>query len=221
MKIEETGRDEVMRPILEDENTQTIVDAVAQEAGLRAFLMSVIRDFKDRRELTARNPNLRKLANNYAGSRSERSAADRLCRSIELLYARFDPSNVRGAILEAVVQRAIQVRYGGGSDWLENNIAFRIERDGETLTTSTSVDVLGIDMTAESGECHDCKVRARKVDADWLNELQDKLAPFGFRIGIATADSARVAKREMKLLGGLNASTSVIAFDHWVLPLQP
>jgi hypothetical protein len=210
-----------MRPILEDENTQTIVDAVAQEAGLRTFLMSVIRDFKSRQALNDRNPNLRKTANNYAGSKVERNAVGRICGAIEALYRDFEPSHVRGALLEALLQRAIQTRYGGGSDWLENNIEFRVEHGGDSHTTTTSVDVVGLDVAAEQGECHDCKVRAKKVDVNWLEELQNDVAPFGFRIGIATADSARLARRDLKRQGRLAAATSVIAYDNWVLPLQP
>jgi hypothetical protein len=221
VNIEETGRDEVMRPIIEDSDTQEVVDAVAQDKALRAFLMSAIRDFQDRQALSDRTPNLRKLANNYAGSKGQRNAVGRICGAIESLYGRFDPSHVRGALLEALVQRAIQTRYGGGADWLENNIEFKVEEDDDVRETTTSVDVLGVDVAADLGECHDCKVRARKVDPKWLEELQDDFTQFGFRIGVATADSARVARRDLKRGGKLSAATAVITHDNWVLPLQP
>jgi hypothetical protein len=221
LKAEVTGRDEVMLPIIEDAATQEVVDAVAQDRVLLAFLMSVIRDFTDRQALTDRSPNLRKLANNYAHSKAERNAVGRICGSIETLYRDFDPAHVRGALLEALVQRAIKARYGGGSDWLQNNIEFRIEKGEDSHTTTTSVDVLGIDMAAELGECHDCKVRAKKVDPKWLKELQDDLAPIGFRIGIATAGSARVARRDLARIGKLSAATALITYDNWDLPLQP
>ncbi len=222
MKIVETGRDEVMRPILEHEKTQEIVDAVAQADSLRAFLMHVIRDFPTLESLADRKPNVRKLSNDYANSKAERNSAARICGAVETLFRGFDPSHVRGALLEALIQRAIQTRYGAREDWLENNIEFKVQLGAASHTTSTSVDVVGVDTASKVGECHDCKVRAKKFDLKWLKELRDDIAPFGFRVGIATADSARLARRDLQKAGfSLDASTVLVASDSWHLPLRP
>jgi hypothetical protein len=100
---------------------------------------------------------------------------------------------------------------------LDNNLELEISDGKVSHTTSTSVDVVGFCAVEDRGECHDCKVRSREFDMDWLKELVDNVAPFGFRIGAATADSITVAKRRINAGSG----ALLVCPDTWgVLPLQ-
>ena len=88
--------------------------------------------------------------------------------------------------------------------------------NGVQYKTSTSLDVAGYD--GSRGECHDCKATAQRVDAGWIEELVDKMVPHDFRIGVATAESARVAAHGMRV----PAAVTVTGPDTWWedLPLQ-
>jgi len=223
MKIKKVSVETAHRQIFEDESTALIVEATRAHPHLTAFVAQIIRTFTAQSALTSRNPNLRQLSAVHQRGRHDRAAAQRICASIEHLYDEFDPGNVRGVLLEAMVQQAIQSRYGGARDLLENNLQIEISAEGKSHTTSTSVDVIGFDGDAEEGECHDCKVRSRDFDKDWLRELLSTVAPFGFRIGIATVDSAAVARRELARLGvHTTASGTLVTPDSLrLLPLLP
>lgn len=222
MRVITTGSEDGHRPIFEHESTLEIVDAVQEHPRLLGLLTQIIRDFHDKESLKKRTLNLRKAGNYYAGQRVYRRPVEKICRGIETLYTDFEPSSVRGVLLEAMVQRSIQHRYGGSQDLVENNLEIRFEDGKRVHQTSTSIDVIGLDFAAELGECHDCKVSSKKFDCDWLRELTEKVAPFGFRIGIATADSEQVARRALRRNGfHLGASAVLVASDTWPLPLLP
>jgi hypothetical protein len=127
-------------------------------------------------------------------------------------------------LLEALVERSIKARYGGGDDTLTNNLRFRVEDDnGESHETSTSIDVIGVCAKTDAGECIDCKVRSRSFKSSWVDELIDDVGPFGFRIGLATADSTRTARGRLKHRGiTLRKGLVLVTPDNWTtLPLLP
>lgn len=222
MKATKTARDDGHQAIFDHAATQEIVDAVQEHPKLLGLLAQIIRDFRDRESLRQRTPNLRKVGNYYLGYRAHRNAVNVICAGIETLYGAFEPSSVRGVLLEAMIQRTIQSRYGASNDILDNNVAIRFEDGARVHQTSTSIDVFGLDSGAGKGECHDCKVSSKKFDPNWIQELTENVAPFGFRIGVATADSEQVARRALQRIGiRLGAAATLVASDSWRLPLLP
>jgi hypothetical protein len=204
-----------------DPLVEQVVEVVHAHRPLLAFLTSTLRDYRTASALKARNPSLRKLAAAQGAKKAERGALDRLCTAIERLYVKHDPSIVRGVIVEALVQRSIQPRYGGAADMLENNLRFRVEDgSGNSHETSTSIDVIGVCSSDDAGECIDCKVASKAFKPSWVEELTDRVAPFGFRIGLATTDSPQTARRRLKNAGiEVGGNTSLITPETWALPL--
>lgn len=221
MRVTPLEIEDAHRKVFGDSSVEEIVDLVHVHRPLLAFLTSVLRDYQTAHSLQARNPSLRKFANAQGAKKAERKALDRLCVEIERLYVRYDPSIVRGVVVEALVQRTIQPRYGAASDLLENNLRFKVEDgSGNSHETSTSIDVIGVCSTDDAGECIDCKVSSKSFKRSWVEELTDRVAPFGFRIGLATTDSPQTARRRLKSAGiGLGGNTSLITPEYWVLPL--
>lgn len=221
MKVTPLAVEDVHRKVFEDPLVEQVVEAVHAHRPLLAFLTSVLRDYRNASALKTRNPSLRKFAAAQGARRAERGSLDRLCTAIERLYAKHDPSTVRGVIVEALVQRSIQPRYGGADDMLENNLRFKVEDGaGNSHETSTSIDVIGVCGADAAGECIDCKVSSRAFKRPWIEELADHVAPFGFRIGLATADSPQTARRRLKSAGiGIGGNTSLITPENWALPL--
>jgi len=211
------------RKVFDDPLVEQVVEAVHAHRPLLAFLTSVLRNYQSANALRARNPSLRKLAAAQGAKKAERGPLDRLCTAIERLYGKHDASTVRGVIVEALVQRSIQPRYGGATDMLENNLRFRVEDGaGNSHETSTSIDVIGVCDSEDAGECIDCKVSSRAFKRSWVEELADHVAPFGFRIGLATTDSPQTARHRLKSTGiGIGGNTSLITPENWALPLLP
>jgi hypothetical protein len=207
--------------IFGDSLVEQVVESVHAHRPLLAFLTSVLRSYKSADALKTRNPSLRKFAAAQGAKRSERDALDRLCTAIERLYAKYDPGTVRGVIVEALVERTIKPRYGGADDLLNNNLRFRVEDgSGNSHETSTSIDVIGVCGADKAGECIDCKVSSRAFKRSWVEELTDRVAPFGFRIGLATTDSPQTARQRLKSAGiNIGGNTSLITPEHWALPL--
>jgi hypothetical protein len=223
VKITPLEVEDVHRKVFEDPSVERIVEAVHAHRPILAFVTHVVRDFHSEGALTARNPSLRKLVNVHAPKRSEQGPINDVCTSIERLYRLHDPGVVRGVIVEALVQRTIQARYGGAADTLENNLKFRVEDDsGNRYDTSTSVDVVGVCAKDDSGECIDCKVSSKRFKRSWIDELAERVAPFGFRIGLATVDSPQVAHRHLRGSGiSVGGNTALVTPDTWMhkLPL--
>jgi hypothetical protein len=223
MEVKTLGVEAAHRRVFNDERTQAIVDAAHDRRHLVALVAAIIRSFTTAASLTDRKPNLRQVGETHKSSSGDRSAVKTICDSAEGLYADFNPGNVRGVLLEAMVQRAIQTRYGGAGDLLDNNLEVEVCGGGKSHRTSTSIDVIGVDDEADLGECHDCKVRSRDFDGEWLKELTGSVAPFGFRIGMATVDSERVAQHELGKIGirPTGGATIVTPYRWADLPLHP
>ncbi len=221
MKITSLEVEDAHRKVFGDVLVEQVVEIVHTHRPLLAFLTSVIRDYQSASALKNRNPSLRKLATAHGAKRAERRGLDDLCKGIERLYAKHDPSIVRGVLVEALVQRSIQPRYGGANDRLENNLRFRVEDGtGNIHETSTSIDVIGVCSAEDAGECIDCKVSSRAFKRSWVEELTDRVAPFGFRIGLATTDSPQTARHRLKSTGiGVSGNTSLVTPENWALPL--
>lgn len=221
MKVVPLEVEDAHRKIFGDPMVEKVVEAVHTHRPLLAFLTSVLRDYRSAGALKARNPSLRKFASAQGVKRAERQALDRLCTDIERLYAKHDPSIVRGVIVEALVERSIKPRYGGAEDLLENNLRFKVEDgSGNSHKTSTSIDVIGVCGADDAGECIDCKVSSKAFKRTWVEELTDRVAPFGFRIGLATTDSPQTARQRLKSAGiQIGGNTSLITPEHWALPL--
>lgn len=209
--------------VFRDPLVEQVVETVHAHRPLLAFLTSVLRNYRSAGALKSRNPSLRKFAAAQGAKRAERRVLDGLCTAIERLYAKHDPSIVRGVVVEALVQRSIKPRYGGAEDLLENNLRFKVEDgSGNSHETSTSIDVIGVCDADQAGECIDCKVSSRAFKRSWVEELTDRVAPFGFRIGLATTDSPQTARQRLRSAGiGVGGNTSLITPEHWALPLLP
>jgi hypothetical protein len=226
VRIEQLEVEDAHRVVFEDPLVEQIVETAhgPNKRPLIAFVTQALRDYTDAESLTGRKPSLRKLASKVQKSKSEQGPLDQICTGIEGLYRKFDPGAVRGVLLEALVERSIKARYGGGDDTLTNNLRFRVEDDnGESHETSTSIDVIGVCAKTDAGECIDCKVRSRSFKSSWVDELIDDVGPFGFRIGLATADSTRTARGRLKHRGiTLRKGLVLVTPDNWTtLPLLP
>lgn len=224
MKVTKVEVEDTHRKVFDDPLTEQIVEAVHAHPRLLAFVTSVLRSYVDKAALTARNPSLRKLASTHETKKSEQGPLNSVCTAIERLYGSHDPSTVRGVVVEALVQRSVQARYGGAKDLIENNLKFKVEDgNGNSHITSTSIDVIGVCATEKQGECIDCKVASR-FKQSWIEELMDLVAPFGFRIGLATTDSTQVATRRLKECGiDLRGNAVLVTPEVWMsaLPLLP
>jgi hypothetical protein len=148
---------------------------------------------------------------------------------LEDLYRAFHPgeNRVRGAVLEALLERHLVSRYGGPGEMLENNLKFAIGNGSARYSSGEkSIDVFGFDGLV--GECHDCKVNPGKFDPDWVHELQDDVAPLGFKIGLVTATDSRTFAEAKIARSGIRVSptaTTIITAEDFhprvSLPLQP
>lgn len=75
--------------------------------------------------------------------------------------------HLRGAMVEGLVETRLRSRYAQNT--LANNVTITVS-NGVNYTSSTTADVVGWD--GARGECHDCKVRAKNVDVDFLREME-------------------------------------------------
>ncbi|HEY7933601.1 MAG TPA: hypothetical protein VID48_07230 [Solirubrobacteraceae bacterium] len=150
------------------------------------------------------------LANSFHRDQRSRATAVTLARLFERLYKRFDAGNVRGCLIEAMVETRLRARYADAGSQLDNNVFVTLS-NGAKYRTSTSVDVVGHD--GYRGECHDCKARGRYVDTEWITELVAHLVPHQFRIGVATAESAPTARRAMG--AGISQTVTVTGPESW------
>jgi hypothetical protein len=224
MKVEVVEPQRQYQAIFEDEATVAVTTIVGAHRRLLRLVVAVVREYRTEESLRNRDPSLRKYARTYVREKSDRAPIDAICTSIEKLYREFNPDHVRGILIEAMLQDAIKTQYGGGKDLLDNNVKFAVLHNGDQYTSTTSIDVIGFSDDARIGECHDCKVRSKAFDKKWLLELIGSVAPLGFRIGLATADSEARALHALKDMGiTLSPRYAVlITADRWpnLLPLQ-
>jgi len=226
VKVEALDSADGDQEVFEDPLVAQVVDAAHHAQHQRpmiAFATQALRDYKDLDSLSQRKPNLRKLASKVQKRKSESGPLSLICAGIEGLYKKYEPGTVRGVLLEALVERSLKSRYGGAKDILTNNMKFRVKEGDKTHETSTSIDVIGVCATSDAGECIDCKVRSRSFKSSWVDELLDEVSPFGLRIGLATADSAQVARSRLKDKKiTLRKGSVLVTPDNWTaLPLLP
>ena len=120
-------------------------------------------------------------------------------RLLTPLYAEFgasDARRLRGALVEGLVRARLRSRYGPQE--LSDNVTLELE-NGVKYKSSTSVDVVGWDNSL--GECHDCKVHAKRFDVDLLRELDRNLPRKHFKIGAVTTESRSAALLALRRLG--------------------
>lgn len=225
MRLVIRGRETQYDPIFADRAFTTLVEEAHLYRPLLEFLASVVRSYLTlndiRRGLAKGSPPLRLVAQKYGRSRQERAAVRRAVSLLDDLYGRYPPSDVRGVLLEGLVEQRLRGRYGDGGHQLENNARFALENSVAYSTGEKSIDVIGFDGYV--GECHDCKARASRVEKSWTDQLVRYVAPHGFRIGIVTADS-RVFARQALQRKGVNVLKAVpISPEDWwqLTPLQP
>lgn len=125
---------------------------------------------------------------------------------------------LRGALVEGLVLARLGSRYTGHK--LEDNSHVTVT-NGLNFTSSRTIDVSGWD--GNRGECHDCKVRAKKVDLTLVHELEDNLPEPEFKIGVVATDSRLVMTDALRTLGySPTSQTTLIPLEElWDLaPLQ-
>lgn len=188
-------RDASHEAIFRDERFEDLVEATGEHEELMQFVGAVVRRCTDRRVLA-------KSAMSLDGrivQPRRRARAQQIVNGLDALYAMFDPGNVRGCVIEAMVISRLRLRYS--MSLLEDNVFVTVTDGGKDYTTSTSVDAFGWDGEARRGEAHDCKAKASECDAAWLNELLDNLLACDIRVGVATATSGGNAKHVLRDAG--------------------
>jgi hypothetical protein len=200
--------------IFEDEDFQFVVERASQGKAMLQFVGAAIRRYDGLQDVVhgkaGGDQNMEAYANSYLRDGRSRSTGVDLARRFARLYERFDAGNVRGCLIEAMVEARLRVRYAGTQ--LENNVFVEVT-NGVRYRTSTSADVVGHD--GQRGECHDCKARARNVEMPWIVELVTELTPHEFRIGVATADSAPAASHEMSSTARMPHAVVVTGPESW------
>ena len=206
--------DRAHQEIFDDEDFQYVVERASQSKAMLQFVGAAIRRYDGLKDVVhgkaGGDQNMEAYANSYHRDGRTRSTGVDIARRFARLYKRFDAGNVRGCLIEAMVQAQLRMRYAGAR--LENNVFVELS-NGVSYRTSTSADVVGYD--GQRGECHDCKARGRNVDMSWIAELVAELTPHEFRIGVATADSAPAASREMSGTAYLPRSVVVTGPESW------
>jgi hypothetical protein len=126
--------------------------------------------------------------------------------ALEALYASYDPSHVRGALLEGFVARHLRLDYGDLS--VVDNAFLTIETGERTyrsednsISWDGSIDVAAWSVPRARGECHDCKVRASEINVEVLRELEKNLPDPEFRLGVVTTNSYLAALTKLKAKG--------------------
>ena len=210
--------------ILDDPTYERLLDEAQAGRPVLELILAAIRQFHTLNDvengLGGTGPTLRKFASSWGRTRSERSAVSRVVRGMTQLYRRHRASDVRGMLLEGLVFRRLVPRYAGADCELHNNAKFRLENGASYTSGDRSIDVIGFDGSA--GECHDCKIQARRFEADWATELVGSVIPLGFRVGLVTADSEAVAWRHLREKGIDLAQVTVLTSESlWrAAPLQ-
>ncbi len=228
MRVYPLGRVESLAAITSDRRTQELVRLVEHETSLLGLLFQIIRRFHKTAELAQGRREdgftLGRMVSSYRVSTlAQRTSRRRIGELIEELYTAYAPGegNVRGAILEALVELRLRRRYGETGDLLENNLRFALFNGTQYSTKDQSIDVIGFDGAV--GECHDCKVNAGRFCPDWVLELQREVAPFGFKIGLVTVGGASWARKSIAGLGiALDSNTVLVGQEdfHPLMPLQ-
>ncbi|MCW3000648.1 MAG: hypothetical protein JWN65_4197 [Solirubrobacterales bacterium] len=201
--------------IFADSNFTDVIEAAAEHRELMHFIGVVVRRCKRREDLSGTlMGTLIKMV-----EVRRRPRAQGLVNRLERLYETYNPGNLRGCIIEAMVMERLRFRYQ--SPYWADNVFLSVNG---SYTTTTSIDALGWDPVNRVGEAHDCKARAKDCSPVWLNELLDELPKHGFRVGLATTDSGTTAKEVLKKLGVLKTDRlTVVGPETWWtgLPLQP
>jgi hypothetical protein len=223
VRIGIVSRSEQYDAIHNDEAMTDIVEAVREHPHLLRLVAQLLREFQSLdqlRGLRSGRPSAHVFAQHYRSGRAVGRGVDKIVGGFDRLYMTFNEGNVRGAVLEALVESKIRSRYGGADHLLTNNVVFRLS-NGQEYVSSTSIDVIGFD--GERGECVDCKARSRAFAKPWIDELVANVVPRGLRVGLATADSTRTAERELKRNSVSTRNATIVTPDNFwqVLPLQP
>jgi hypothetical protein len=207
--------DRAHQEVFDDEEFQFVIEHASRTKPMLLFVAASIRRFESLEEVLRGKPgskqNMESYANSFLKDKRSRSNGVAVAQRLARLYGRFDAGNVRGCLIESMIQGRLRERYQ--QTRLENNVFVTLTND-VTYRTSTSVDVAGYD--GQRGECHDCKAQGRKVDTTWIEELVTNLVPHSFRIGVATAESPRVAVQGMSTGGyQIPATLTVTGPETW------
>jgi hypothetical protein len=209
--------------IFDDEDFRFVLDQAERSKLMQIFVASAIRRYQTRDEVlrgkAGSGHNMESEANSYFKDKRSRQNGVAVANRFGRLFAAHDAGNVRGALIEAMVESRLRARYGHAK--VDNNVYVTLA-DGVEYRTSTSVDVAGHD--GDVGECHDCKAKGSSVDIVWIRELVEHLVPHRFRVGVATAESAPAAAQAMRSRGaGVPQGVTITGPELWwdTLPLWP
>jgi hypothetical protein len=227
VRLEIEGRETAHDTILNDSELMELVNEAVGHPNLIGFVASVISDFKSRESALAGvgtgGITLRVFAERWGKTTEERRARARIVDLFESLYQRYEPGNLRGMIVEQIVQRRMPIRYGGDNDVVENNAFFVIRNGGTFRSHPNSIDVLAFDAVEERGECHTCKVQARDFahEANFIERLVNEVAPRGIRIGLVCAQERKPAERKLREGGIPIGVARLVTPEDWLsIPLQ-
>lgn len=225
-QLEVVQRDMSLARINADDHFVGLLDSALGQPRMVWLVLLAVREYHTVAQLrTGRGygaPGLRQLINRQPFDRQAKTQAERIVRALDGLYSAHDEGQVRGAVLERLAEQQIRSRYAGLGAMCENNIKFRVWGSKGDHTTSRSVDVVGWDGT--TGECHDCKVDARKFDAVLVAELERDVTPHGLVVGMVTADQRPTAERKLRALNFRRATATALVTEETlfsVLPLRP
>lgn len=202
MNVSVVARETSLDHIQGDQRTAEMLDAALDRPRLLWLLLLAVREYMTLQQLQRGKgegaPSFGGVIARESFDRREAARAERIHRALDALYSAYDPGQVRGAILEALVEQQLRGRYSGSGDLCENNVQIRID-NGASHTTSTSIDVLGFDGIV--GESHDCKADSGQFQPTWVAELQEEVASRGLGVGLATADFKGTAERKLSRNG--------------------
>jgi hypothetical protein len=229
MNIYPLGHEESLRALASDPRTIELVEVATRHRELLGLVFSILRRFQSVAEVDhgreSNGLNLAKLVGDYRVRPSllpQRKRIGELADELFRAYAGRE-GQLRGAVLEVLVEARLRSRYDGDDDLLDNNLKFAIWNGARYTSGEKSIDVIGHDGSV--GECHDCKVNASRFEPAWVHELQSQVAPFGFRIGLVTATTSRPwADRKLSDAGvKVTAVTTVVTAEdfHPLMPLCP
>jgi hypothetical protein len=195
------GRDVAPDACVGDARFSDVMDAALAAPNMVELVLFAIREYPTHHSLVnGRGGEAVGLASHVSRrrlGRGERNRAKRIVRALDGLYRDFDPSHVRGLLIEKLVEQQIRPRYSGAGDICDNNVRIEIGPTHWRHETSTGFDVLGWDGT--EGEGHDCKADAVswRDKKDWIAELDSEVVPRGLAVGLVTADSKSTAERKL------------------------
>src|SRR5688500_234985 len=132
MRVVEVGREPAHARIAGDPRVAEIVDVVRQDGEMLALVLHAIRYFHTEDELRfgprGAGTNLRKFLDLQMrkGSRPARRLAEKIAVALEGLYRDEDEGNVRGTLLEALVEDRLRGRYASSECLLTNNLLFHL-----------------------------------------------------------------------------------------------